>query len=352
MRLPCHPFRPLDQIRNAIQKAAVEVFKEYRANLFPMWDEEYEAGFDFLHCNLLYKADVDAINQAFSQRYPQKSAQKNLIAYLHSVGLIGVPDQDVNFQTIQKFWSSGEVLKPMYGTEPYVLLRPAFSSYLYEKLPPELQPGFFNRQMLIYPEQPCLPDLQPPMMSIQFHQQHTFESSNQLGRTTYRRAQINVRQGSTWVCLVSDVTHPEEAFLLVLVLALRMGYEGFFRSPEQLQEIAWRLLRMGYLPSKVSDMPDCWIHCPCNDIKTAEVFMSTAKRALDLLKDRCPVSPLTIQDLEQQHNSFCLWKISEADSSPLKFTDVVIEGLNLDDYHGAISNDVKKPLFEDFESTF
>ena len=321
-------WRAPTKIIEAVNKAAVDVYEEYRDSLFPRWDEDYEAGFNYFRSNVISYEELFRDGGAVDlfSRNAKGAKKDSLVTYLFNAGLLGIPLQSSESRTgwIQGF-SAPDQVKVCPARFAYAMLHPAFSAWLVAKIPRDAAAVFYNRQIVVCPGAPC-PELMPdPLLRLKFQQS---ENSGW--------AKGSVAHNSSWEDVFVTATSVGSALVCVLAVAHRFEGGGHLGSA-QLQATAKRLARMRYIPDRLGNSsgkgaparksPAEWIEQLCSNDSDSESHSLQSGR--ELFKNKS--SKVTIDPQETDDGRrFCLYLRSKNVARPLEPEEILIEGLSID----------------------
>lgn len=233
-------WRPPELVMECVSRTSVDVFKEYVETLFPSWDSDYEKGFALINHDVMSYVEIhgrDGIEDRFKVLCPDKPIE--LIEYLHSCGLVGVPARAPSGEWRQAFKLRGHdapILPPDFA---YALLHPAFTAYLKHKFPGGAAANFENNRLVPSPGGPCPERLRDVALRLRF--QRTDNSA--VVRCDEFRAKNEAE-------LFSSVGTVGQALLVVLAVA-HCRYGAGHLGKDELRDVAVRLARLGFIPERL-----------------------------------------------------------------------------------------------------
>lgn len=347
-------WRPPTQVIDAVNKTAVKVFVEYRDNIFPPWDPDYNEGIGLLQSNIINRGDAERLDQAFSVN--KRGKRLTLMQYLYENGLIGVPTRSADSKWIQTFRASEEgsafgsaALPPDFK---YILLHPALSAYRCYELPLAVGKPFYNPWIVVSPGSSCPEELIDPVIRFSF-----FRGDH----SSYIHAHSINNQLKNEHSIFDFADSVGSSFLAVLGVAHQFYGVGHLDS-EKLVDVATRLSRLGYIPERLGKADagpgrlnpgltkqetkksaEQWIGEICNyerhgSAATDSATVSSAKRLLH-------GHGLSIHSFHPiKGNTFCLCcnssnslrPSSSASFRPIGKEEILIEGLSIDAYLDAL----------------
>jgi hypothetical protein len=236
-------WRPPTQVIDIVNKMAVQVFEEYRDNIFPPWDHDYDAGVESLQSNIISRDDALRLEKNLGLDKPRKKL--TLMQYLYENGLIGVPTRSVDSKWIQTFRAPEDgsafgsaALPPDFK---YILLHPALSAYRSYKLPLAVGKLFYNPWIVVSPGSSCPEKLIDPIVRFSFFQGD---------HSSYIRAHSINNQLRNESAIFDFADSVGSSFLAVLGVAHQF-YGGGHLDFEKLVDVATRLSRLGYIPERL-----------------------------------------------------------------------------------------------------
>lgn len=346
-------WRPPTQVIDTVNKTAVLVFEEYRDNIFPPWDHDYDAGIGALLSNIMSRDDALRLEKNLGL---DKSRKKlTLVEYLYENGLIGVPTRSADSKWIQTFRTleddssfGAAALPPDFK---YILLHPALSAYRCYKLPLAVKKPFYNPWIVVSPGSSCPEELIDPVVKFSFFRgdHSSYINAHSIDNLKNNRA------------IFDFADSVGSSFLAVLGVAHQF-YGGGHLDSEKLVDVATRLSRLGYIPERLGKAEagpgklhpgltkqetkksaEEWIGEICDYVRhgTASNDSATVASAKRMLNGH----GLSIHSLHPtKGNTFCLCCSSSASPRPSSFAsfrpigkeEILIEGLSIDAYLDAL----------------
>ncbi|MEM8492247.1 MAG: hypothetical protein AAF756_15625 [Pseudomonadota bacterium] len=235
-------------VTTVVNKVARRVLDEHLKTLFPAWNSLYSDGFKFVPSNVLSKEQVADINNKFQALHPE--LEVSLIQYLHDIGLVGVPSMESGNEVVQSFPRDANATSDVRRAE-YVMLHPALSAEIRDKIAAPSQADFYNRQFIVDPGKPCSADLVKPLLVVG-------QTRNHRGRPT-----LSWESDEGPVSLFTAAHEFANIFLLVLVIATRYFPERPRMGGTEMTYTAGQLKKIGVIPERLGK-PLCaaeeWIH--------------------------------------------------------------------------------------------
>jgi hypothetical protein len=339
-------WRHPEEVIDKVTKAAVEVFEEYRDNLFPRWDTDYEKGFVLLESNVIKACrftDADGIESRFRMLANKKSA--TLLEYLYGAGLAGIPRCTATGRWYQSFWVPAQELSPLPTNFEYVMLHPAFCAYLRRKIATSESAFIENSQIVVSPGDPCPSRLREPTLHLIFRY-----TMNSVSVSCEEQVPGEAKE------LFGNAESEGAAFLVVLAIAHRIYGAGHLGSNE-LREVAGRLATLGFIPRTFAIRP-------CNAItvkqsarrigrsgrKIAEKSCAgwidsickhrRGKREAPAVTDAQALLDTPLRLMIDSINDgtgyrFCLFWQNAPSRRPMEHYEILVEGLSIELYLGA-----------------
>ncbi|AMV47788.1 hypothetical protein [Paraburkholderia caribensis] len=322
-------WRPPVEVMEAVDRAAANVFIEYRDNIFPRWDHDYDTGIASLKSNVIGRDEALRLQDSFAESMPNK--RTGLLAYLFENGLIGVPVQSSNSTWVQTFRTAESGLEALPPDFNYILVHPALSAFRFHKLLRDANKLFYNQRIVVCPGAPCPEMLADPWLKFIF--KDTENSGHVKCDSIKTVASESIFNGADSV---------GSAFLTVLGVAHQL-YGGGHLGCDQLTDVALRLAELHYIPrrlgksaarrtkGKPGKSPDEWIKDICD--YTVHGDPSSDSATLVATKKLIADHGITINSrYDKTGNCFCLFK----SSSPIEREAIIIEGISIEAYLGAL----------------
>jgi hypothetical protein len=330
-------WRPPEQIMQAVSKAAVEVFEEYRDNLYPRWDADYEKGFPLLRSNIIPRHEIfreGGIEDQFRALCGGKPV--SLVGYLHSTGLVGLPSRSPTGQWRQTFWTPGHESAVLPTEFEYAMLHPAFSAFLLHRVPRPSGAMFDNPQVVVAPGDLCPPKLRDQTLRLIFHC-----TNNSAAVSCEKQLPSGAKE------LFGTANNVGSAFLTVLAVAHRVYGAGHL-GRDKLQNVAVRLARLGFIRERLGKAavagkvtgktPEEWIEHIC-DRSAGESEATAVTNAKALLDTGIGLTIDTRND-DETGDRFCLFWTAAPLPRPMERDEISVEGLSIDAFLGATPDGV------------